>query len=179
MKKIILFSIIISTICSAYGGFAYGSEKNYQQIVKVANEYMASISGGGISYIKPSKIIKIKGGDMGEYGVIYEGIPVEDSIGATGGNYGMDFVDVRDAGLAYYVDLNKSTPKIKFSDWPILKYISQHGNSLTVIVSKYGPKDEGACMSDVYRETLVREISGNWKETNLTLLKDDACKDLE
>lgn len=172
IKKIFLFSVFFFQF-----GSAYGAEVNIQQIVKVANEYMASISGGYTS--KPSKVIRIKGSPLGEYGVIYMGMPVESSIGAAGGNYGMDFVDVKDAGFSYYVEPKKSTPNIIFSSWPIVKYINQSGKNLAVEVSKYGPEDKEACMSDIYRETLVREKSGNWKAINSTLLKNDACKELE
>lgn len=165
IKKAILFSLVIAPICSAYG-----SANDLTNISKVANEYISSISGGFHS--KPVKILTLKNGN--EYAVIYSDIPTGSSIGATG-NMGMQFVDVVNGGIAYYVDTEASTPNITFSGWPIVKYVRNAKNKMVVDVRTYGPRDSQSCMSYVYRETLVRNSHKNWIVSNKKFLDKGGC----
>ena len=88
---------------------------------------------------------------------------------------GMQFVDVANGGIAYYVDTGASTLNVTFSGWPIVKYVRNTENKMVVDVRTYGPRDPQSCMSYVYRETLVRNSHKNWIVSNKKFLDNGGC----
>lgn len=166
MKISIAASILLFVPMAAIAQQPVSPREVTEMVVDTANAYARAVSCQG-EEVKPENVVVISpftstdDRDSADYAVIWHG-----DIGCSGGNFTVSTNIARikiGIGNSYYVDLEKSSPKVDLGIGRDGSLVGATHNTLIFETTEYADGDANCCPSITKRIVLQEDENGNWK----------------